>query len=56
MKHHSLIAFAYCMICIVAGLMTVFVRFHIKLVSDNMTTIENLEREAKRQAGKDEDQ
>jgi hypothetical protein len=44
------------MICIVAGLMTVFVKFHIKLVSDNMTTIENLEREAKKQAGKEEDQ
>ena len=51
-----MIAVAYCMICIVAGLMTVFVKFHIKLVSENITTIENLEREAKKQAGKEEDQ
>ena len=29
---------------IIAGLMTAFLRFHIRLVSHNLTTIENLEK------------
>ena len=44
LKSHSLILIAYFLMIILACLMTVFVRFHIQLVSENMTTIENLEK------------
>jgi palmitoyltransferase ZDHHC2/15/20 len=44
LKSHSLILIAYILLIVLAGLMTVFVRFHVQLVSENMTTIENLEK------------
>jgi len=35
---------AFMMNCVVGGLMTAFLRFHLKLASENKTTIENLDK------------
>lgn len=42
LRSHSLILVAYLLLLGLASLMTLFLRFHIKLVRDNMTTIEYL--------------
>ncbi len=49
MKSHGVLAVGYSLIAVLAGLITVFAKFHIRLVTSNMTTIENLEREAKKE-------
>ncbi len=44
--NHSQIAIVFILIAILACIMTVFIKFHFMLVSQNLTTIENLERKA----------
>ena len=40
----TIIQFAFIMNCLIGGLMTFFLKFHIKLVGSNKTTIENLDK------------
>lgn len=44
LKNHAIILFAYFFNFGVAFLMTGFLRFHLKLASENKTTIENLDK------------
>lgn len=39
-----MIQIAFTLNCMIFGLMTVFLKFHIELASDNKTTIENLDK------------
>jgi hypothetical protein len=41
------IQISYILTCIVAVLMTMFLRFHIQLATTNKTTIENLDKKGK---------
>ena len=43
--NNSMIAVCYFMLVILACLITAFIKFHINLVSTNLTTIENLEKQ-----------
>ena len=45
LRRVTIICFAYFFNCCVAFLMTSFLRFHVKLMLDNKTTIENLDKQ-----------
>jgi hypothetical protein len=46
LRRHGFIILCFLMISCVSALITAFLKFHIMLASKNLTTIENLEREA----------